>query len=270
MRWRLLALLTSAALPLAGQAGGDLARERAEFAAWLAGDALSPYAAVGLQPVGAGLSIGPEPADLPLPGVPHGSITEDGRVVALTTGSGRRVLPRLRAVALGAEARLVVGGVAGRATVAAFSSVRAVHPPAWYPPDAAFRSEVTLERPERRDGFRVLGLDGFETEAQEVGLVRVRVAGTEARLRVYRMGRADDDEAPLQVFFRDATNGHGTYPAGRFVELVSLGGGRYELDLNRARNPFCAYSSVYPCPAPWPGNTIPAAVTAGERYEAAP
>jgi uncharacterized protein (DUF1684 family) len=74
------------------------------------------------------------------------------------------------------------------------------------------------------------------------------------------------EESELEIFFRDETNGRGTYPAGRFVSLVPLAAGRYRLDFNRARNPFCAYSSAYPCPAPWPGNAIPAPVTAGERY----
>ena len=43
-------------------------------------------------------------------------------------------------------------------------------------------------------------------------------------------------------------------------------GTRWCLHFNRARNPFCAYSSAYPCPAPWNGNTIPIPVTAGEQY----
>ncbi len=42
--------------------------------------------------------------------------------------------------------------------------------------------------------------------------------------------------------------------------------GRYRLDFNRSRNPFCAYSTAYPCPVPWPGNRIPARIEAGERY----
>jgi uncharacterized protein (DUF1684 family) len=67
--------------------------------------------------------------------------------------------------------------------------------------------------------------------------------------------------------FRDETNGRGSYPAGRFVSLSPIADGRYRLDFNRARNPFCAYSSAYPCPAPWRGNAIPAPVPAGERYE---
>jgi uncharacterized protein (DUF1684 family) len=50
------------------------------------------------------------------------------------------------------------------------------------------------------------------------------------------------------------------------VSLAPLGNGKFLLDFNRARNPFCAYSSVFPCPAPWPGNTIAARVEAGETY----
>ena len=85
-------------------------------------------------------------------------------------------------------------------------------------------------------------------------------------LRVRRFPGASDDEAELEIYFRDGTSGQGSYPAGRFVSLDPIGGGRYRLDFNRARNPFCAYSSVYPCPAPWPGNTIAGRIEAGERY----
>ena len=59
----------------------------------------------------------------------------------------------------------------------------------------------------------------------------------------------------------------GSYPAGRFVSLLPRPDGSYFLDFNRARNPFCAYNTVYPCPAPWSGNNLPDAVKAGERYE---
>jgi uncharacterized protein (DUF1684 family) len=76
----------------------------------------------------------------------------------------------------------------------------------------------------------------------------------------------DADETDLQIYFRDATSGQGSYPAGRFVSLTPLRDGRYLVDFNRARNPFCAYSSVYPCPAPWPGNSLSVAVRGGERY----
>jgi uncharacterized protein (DUF1684 family) len=121
--------------------------------------------------------------------------------------------------------------------------------------------------PERPGTVRVLGVDGVEVEATEAGTVLVELEGTRTRLLVRRLPTSGGEESELEIFFRDGTNGKGTYPAGRFVALVPEGADRYRLDFNRARNPFCAYSSVYACPAPWRGNTIPAPVEAGERYE---
>jgi hypothetical protein len=38
--------------------------------------------------------------------------------------------------------------------------------------------------------------------------------------------------------------------ARRYVEAEGLGGDRYELDFNRAYNPFCAYNDGWRCPLP--------------------
>jgi hypothetical protein len=103
-------------------------------------------------------------------------------------------------------------------------------------------------------------------QAAEAGTVGITAGGATTRLTVRRIP-GEDDESDLEIYFRDLTNGRGSYPAGRFVSLTPLPDGRYRIDFNRARNPFCAYSSVYACPAPWPGNSLPAPVAAGERYE---
>ncbi len=113
--------------------------------------------------------------------------------------------------------------------------------------------------------MRVLASDGIEAEATEVGSFVVPLGGPTS-LRVLRIQIAGGDESELEIFFRDESNGDGTYPAGRFVSLHPLSNGQFRLDFNRARNPFCAYSSVYPCPAPWRGNTLSVAIRAGERY----
>ena len=120
--------------------------------------------------------------------------------------------------------------------------------------------------PETRGTVRVLGVDGVEVDAAEAGSVVVPIGGERVRLRVRRLPTAGGEESELEILFRDGTNGRGTYPAGRFVPLAPEHDGQYRLDFNRARNPFCAYSSAYPCPAPWRGNTITAPVEAGERY----
>lgn len=267
--WALpLALLVSAGGRVAGQVPSGLAGERTDFAKWLATDALSPYAALALQPVGEGISIGHEPSDIPLPIASRSIAKEERGRIWLSRDGSRIPLPRGRPVRL-EQFMLVASGRAGRAVIAAYGPNRKATPPSYYPYAASLSYLVTLEPPERRGGFVILGLDGTETEASEAGFVRVTVGGAAARLRVYRVGGAEDEEAELIIFFRDGTSGKGSYPAGRFVTLEPETQGRFRVDFNRARNPFCAYSSVYPCPAPWPGNLVPAAIEAGERYHSA-
>ena len=263
-----LFLLTSHCSLLASQIPPDLERERREFAGWLETAPLSPYAVLALQPVGQGISIGYEPSDLPLSTTTRGIAREANGVVTLEQGSARLVLPRGRAVPLESY-RLVASGEPGRTVIAAYGAVRRYHPPSYFPHAPALSLSVTLEPPERRGSFRALGLEGVEAQAIEAGFVRVVLGGTATRLRVYRIGGPEDDEAGLLIFFRDGTSGHGSYPAGRFIELIPEGGEGFRLDFNRARNPFCAYSSAYPCPAPWPGNVLPVSIEAGERYHAA-
>jgi hypothetical protein len=250
---------------LAAQAGPDLVRDRAEFATWLASAPLSPYAAIAVQPVGPGIDLGPEPADVPLAGIGRVRIVEERGGLVLVSSSARRVLPRGRPVAVG-DYQLVAAGEAGRRVVVIFGSVRQPQAPSYYPIDRNARVTVKLSVPSRTGAFRTLGLDGVETQAEEMGLASVPAGGTVTPLRVYRMGAPEDDEAELMIFFRDGTNGKGTYPAGRFVVLDPAGGGQYTIDFNRARNPFCAYNTVFPCPAPWPGNSLPVAMEVGEKY----
>ena len=164
---------------------------------------------------------------------------------------------------------LVAAGPPARAVLEVFGPTRKRLEPAYYEYRPAFAFEGPLSPPPRHGTVRVLGADGVEVEAAEAGSVEVRVGAELVRLRVLRMPSGGDEESDLQVFFRDGTNGHGSYPGGRFVDLIPTQAGRYRLDFNRARNPFCAYSTVYACPAPWPGNTFAAPVEAGERYAAA-
>ncbi len=261
-------LLTSHSSLLTSQTP-NLAQERADYAAWLATAPFSPYAAIALQPIGPGLALGPDSADIPLAGFPQARVVEERGAVLLVQNNERRALPRNRPVTVGTY-RLLAAGVPGRSQLVVYGTPRRVGPPGYYPAVSGLSFTLPLEPPERRGTFRTLGTDGLETEASEAGFVTLPLPGGRARLRVYRMGSDEDDEAELQVFFRDSTSGHGSYPAGRFVTLDPAGGGQYRIDFNRARNPFCAYNTVYPCPPPWPGNSIPARIAAGERYDERP
>lgn len=249
---------------LQAQVPADIARERAQFAEWLATAPNSPMAVRGLAPIGPGIRIGPETADLPLTGI-DAQIREVGSTVTIDGTIGRRALPRHRLTVLGAFA-FYVSGEPGKSIVTVYGGERKQQVPEYYPYDAAkvFIGPLHPAEPRR---FPTLALDGLEVTATEAGSVMIPDRGSSTRLRVYRISDPSGEESELMIYFRDATSGKETYPAGRFVTLQPVADGKYRLDFNRAQNPFCAYRSVYPCPAPWPGNTLTMAVEAGEKYQ---
>ncbi len=251
---------------VAAQVPAELARERADFAAWLASGPTSPFAAVALQRIGPGITLGPPGSDIPLTGVGAVGVAASGGRITLDSAGTARTLPRNRTVPLG-NYRLMATGPIERATLLVFGTPHDARAPAYFPYARAAIDTVTLTPPAQRQSALFLGPDGIEALADDAGMVIVVRDGKTVSLRVRRFPGASEDESELEIYFRDGTSGQGSYPAGRFVSLDPIAGGRYRLDFNRARNPFCAYSSVYPCPAPWPGNTITGKIEAGERYQ---
>ena len=69
----------------------------------------------------------------------------------------------------------------------------------------------------------------------------------------------------LFIPFRDLTSGQETYASGRYIDLAENTSGAYELDFNRAYNPYCAYNSAFSCPIPPAENTLALAIRAGEK-----
>ena len=244
----------------------DLARERSEFAQWLRDAATSPYRAVGQHPIGTGITLGPPDSDVPLPGVGRARLEERGAGLSLTVDGASRPIARDRPVALGSH-QLLLTGPPGRTVAAVFrAAASGLKPPIHFPYQTGWRLTVALVLPGKPVTQRLLAADGTEVEATEAGTVTIPAGDRKVTLRVFRIPSPGGEESDLEIYFRDGTNGKGSYPAGRFVDLVPAAGGRYLLDFNRARQPFCGYSSVYPCPAPWRGNTVPVPVPAGERY----
>jgi hypothetical protein len=239
-------------------------RERAAYQAWFETAPNSPAAALAQFRLDRQVVLGPAESDVPLPGLEAHTL-EDGRVVSLRGPAGRRSLPRNRLVTLGAY-RMMLSGARGHTVVTVYDSTTTAKPLSYYPYDSSLVFSGTLEPAAKARVVRVLAVDGVEVEATEAGTFRVPLGPDGTNLTVRRVPDPGSEESELEIYFRDETNDQGTYPAGRFISLQPTSGGRYILDFNRARNPFCAYSSVYPCPIPWSGNAIEAPVTAGERY----
>jgi hypothetical protein len=242
-------------------------RERTEFAEWLATSAVSPWRAIVVRPIGPGLTLGPASADIPLAGIAAGRIGERGGRIVLSIGEREIGFSRGRVQTVEGWP-LIVNGPPGKATLTVFGREPVRRKTvSHYPYDPKLVFVVTL-RPAATAGTQaLLTPDGVEAVASNAGTVQVSLGGPARTLQVKRLPGATADESELEIYFRDGTAGKGSYPAGRFVSLLPRADGSYILDFNRARNPFCAYNTVYPCPAPWSGNNLPDAVQAGERYE---
>ena len=261
---RFLPLVLFAASTLAAQMPPEVAMERSGYVAWLKKGANSPLSAVAQQKIGEGLRLGPADADIPLPGIDEYRVYPSGTGLVLEGSGGKRPIGRGGPSRIGRYALYLTGPQPGT-VLTVFTDTAGKEPPGYYDYDASMVFTGPLIRLETPKQMRVLASDGIEVEATEVGSVVVPLGGRTS-LRVLRIPFAGGDESDLEIYFRDESNGDGTYPAGRFVSLHPLSNGQFRLNFNRARNPFCAYSSVYPCPAPWRGNTLPAAIRAGERY----
>jgi hypothetical protein len=260
----LAGVLLLVARDLPAQVPPDLATERAGYSAWLKTAPNSPLAAIANQTVGTGLRLGPEDSDIPLDGMPEHQVIPAGAALQVKGPGFERSISRGHPFRIG-RYTLYVSGTGTGATLTVFADSTAKDPPGYYDydPSLVFRGPLArLDHPQR---VRVLASDGMEAEATEVGSFSIPL-GRGTQLRVLRIPVADSDESDLEIFFQDETNDKGSYPAGRFVSLIPAGDGQYRLDFNRARNPYCAYSPVYPCPAPWRGNAIRAEIAAGERY----
>ena len=252
--------------PATAQRQAAVEQERRDFAEWLRSAPLSPRRAVGIFPLGSGLTLGPPSAAIPLTGVAASRLSERNGRIRLQTGSAELELARGRPATLG-KWQLLVSGPPGRTSATVFADeLKAGKQPFWFPYDTRAAQVVTLAPPTSPGTLRVLAPDGVEVDATEAGSVAVTLGGQTQVLLVRRLPGASDEESELEIYFRDSSNGRTTYPAGRFVSLLPQSGNRYLLDFNRARNPFCAYNTAYPCPAPWRGNALAATVEAGERY----
>ena len=128
----------------------------------------------------------------------------------------------------------------------------------YFTDDSSLRFTVTVD-PEGAGAVEEVEMsDGSTEHLPRAGKVRFDVGGERASLAAFSQGDG------LFIPFRDSTSGSETYGAGRYVEAEPLGDGRFELDFNRAYNPYCAYNDAWRCPLPPRENWLTVPIRAGE------
>jgi uncharacterized protein len=142
-------------------------------------------------------------------------------------------------------------------------------PLAYYPIDEGYRApaalapfdasvEPVLEMPTSTGQMRAM---------QRAGVLQFSMQGQTFQLSAF-VSADDPGRRRLFVPFRDLTNGMETYQAGRYLDLDRTATGLYDLDFNRAYQPYCYFDPGYDCPIPPRENRLDVPIRAGERMRA--
>jgi hypothetical protein len=131
----------------------------------------------------------------------------------------------------------------------------------WYPVDPALRIRSRLQ-PEVARGS-IASTASPDRAVERVGWIPFTIGGERLRLAAMRLLEPGYAEDHLDVFFRDATTGKGSYDVGRYV-TAAREGDDVILDFNLAYNPLCALSPFYNCPIPPAENQLTVPIRAGE------
>jgi len=94
---------------------------------------------------------------------------------------------------------------------------------------------------------------------QRFGRFTFQVGRQKAALTIY-------SSEPEEYFlpFVDSLAGKETNGAGRYLEPLPLGAGKFLIDFNYAYNPYCAYNELWSCPIPPAENRLKVPIWAGE------
>jgi uncharacterized protein (DUF1684 family) len=138
----------------------------------------------------------------------------------------------------------------------------------YFPVDSSYSTPAVLELSKDRPEFEMPTSTGKLRKMQRVGVLEFTLKGQALSLGAFvESGTARITQ--LFVPFSDLTTGTETYAAGRYLDLDPTSTGLYEIDFNRAYNPYCAYNESYDCPYPPPSNRLKVPVRAGERMPSA-
>ena len=150
----------------------------------------------------------------------------------------------------------------------------------WFPIDPRYCGLSVLHRYDQPDSVIVMGTKGEERKHLCYGYFEFTIpdekgAPEQIRLNVYKFTPYDGQryilyKDNLSVWFTDNTTGRETFDVGRYVEVGNEMPDRshiYNIDLNKAFNPYCAYSSMYSCAIPRKEDHLNIALRVGEmRY----
>jgi len=134
----------------------------------------------------------------------------------------------------------------------------------YFPVDLDHRVPAVLSVARGNDVLEIPTSLGKRRPHRRIGTLEFTLKGQTLTLTAF-VEAAQEDMRRLFVPFGDLTNRTETYPGGRYLDLERTATGIYDLDFNRAYNPYCYYNAEYDCPFPPPENRLTVPIQAGEK-----
>jgi hypothetical protein len=200
---------------------------------------------------------------------PAGTVAIDGEPLEQGADDGKvRIVLEEAVIEIGPYAvRPYVQGGAG--ILILFDSRRTApdrfDPPRYFDVDPAFRFRAPLVRAAEPEIIALQTSLGRTKEYRRIGHFELRIGGADVRVHAYEPAFVSSDEELLTILFTDATTGKESYGTGRYLDLDPPTDELYEIDFNRAYNPYCSYTDAYNCPIPPRENRLDVAIRAGEK-----
>ena len=129
----------------------------------------------------------------------------------------------------------------------------------YFPENPALRREVEVKVFPSQATVSIQTTGGQPQSYLRYGRFKFEVDGQEAELTLY------SSKDGFFLPFVDSLAGKETYPAGRYIEVEQIPGGKFRVDFNLAYNPYCAYNDQWSCPLTPAENRLKVAIRAGEK-----
>ncbi len=136
----------------------------------------------------------------------------------------------------------------------------------YFEPSSEFIFKSKLYKNEKVDTITIFGTRGEERKSLIEGFFILNYKGNDYKLNLYK-SYSPGGQAYYTILFTDKTTGNETYHVGRYLDFTLNPDPEfiYEIDFNRAYNPYCAYSDLYTCPIPTKDDYLDFEIRAGEK-----
>ena len=105
-------------------------------------------------------------------------------------------------------------------------------------------------------------------EYKKYGELHFTIDEVAYKLNVYQsmdLKKKKEYKNHLFLPFSDLTNGKESYIGGRYIDIEIQDAAVWEIDFNKAYNPYCAYNHKYSCPIVPLENDLEVAIYAGVK-----